>query len=162
MPYPLFPVIVILACVTAWQLGMPWWLGLGAWVLSPRHFAYVGESSRVRSRKLDHLKGSVKFNQPPKPWVDLRPSHYFIPVPGFKPVLLAIETAGILLLWPVYNHQKNLWNPRRIPLKTALRQRGSRDFTGFWSFNFRPAHALLWVLAGLVFMMWRRHVGMMS
>lgn len=112
-----------------------------------RHWAYVGQSVHVRVRRHVHLHGSVKYNEMPKPWADLDPTWYFLPLP-FAPtfVLLAVETLGILLLWPVYNHQKNLWNPRRIPLKSARRQRGQRDFSG-WSWNFRPAHAALWMAA---------------
>lgn len=125
---------------------------LGRIPLIGRHFAYVGESSAVRMRRRDHLEGSVKYNALPKPWTDLKPSWYFIPLPWApKVVLRSVETVLILLFWPVYNDQKNRWNPRRIPLKAAKRQRGSRDVV-FWSFNFRPAHALLWaafVLAGL-------------
>jgi hypothetical protein len=90
----------------------------------------------------------VKYNAMPKPWADLKPSWYFIPLPYVKPILHTAETLLMLALWPVYNHQKNLWNLRRIPLKTAKRQRGQRDLTG-WSFNFRPAHAMLWT-AGIV------------
>lgn len=116
---------------------------IGRIPLLGRHFIYVGEG-RVRSRWRDHMQGSVKYNALPKPWTDLKPTWYFIPLPYFKPLLLLVETLLILLLWPVYNHQKNLWNPRRIPIKTAKRQRGQRDLTG-WSFNFRPAHAMLWV-----------------
>lgn len=125
-----------------------WWLGGAMLLLSPRHTLYVGEG-RVRSRRRDHLEGSVKFNQLPKPWNDLSPSWYFLPLPYVKPLIRSVETLLILLLWPVYNHQKNLWNPRRIPLKTAKRQRGQRDFAG-WSFNFRYGHAVLWV-AGIGF-----------
>lgn len=110
-----------------------------------RHFAYVGESGHVRFRRSVHLKGSVKYNSFPKPWTDLKPSWYFIPLPFFPKVALrAVETLLIALLWPVYNHQKNLWNPRRIPLTAAKRQRGSRDVCG-WSFNFRFAHLFLWI-----------------
>ena len=108
-----------------------------------RHFAYVGEG-RVRSRYRDHLEGSVKYNTFPKPWSDLKPSWYFIPLPYWKWLLRTVETLLILCLWPVYNQQKNLWNPRRIPLKAAKRQRGSRDFCG-WSFNLRFGHVFLWI-----------------
>lgn len=112
-----------------------------------RHFAYVGESRHVRSRWSQHVIGSVRYNMLPKPWTDLKPSWYFIPIP-FAPkwLLLSIETALIALLWPVYNYQKNLWNPRRIPLRSAQRQRGSRDVVR-WSFNLRPGHILLWIAA---------------
>lgn len=152
---------------------LPWWLGIAGAVISwgalatlhepqlfallallvnSRHFAYVGESKRVGLRKMAHLKGSVKYNQPAKPWADLDPSWYFLPLPGApKFVLHAVETLLIGLLWPVYNHQKNLWNLRRIPLKTALNQRVLRAGI-HWSFNCRPAHVIGWVaFAGFLF-----------
>lgn len=109
-----------------------------------RHTAYVGEG-HVRSRYRDHLDGSVKYGVPAKPWADLNPSWYFIPLPYWKPLLRLVEMLLILTLWPVYNHQKNLWNPRRIPLQVAKWQRGQRDVIG-WSFNLRPGHALLWLV----------------
>ncbi len=124
------------------------WFALLALVLSPRHFAYVGESVSVRLRRRDHLQGSMKYNQLPKPWADLEPTWYFLPLPmAPKFILRGIESLLIALLWPVYNHQKNQWNPRRIPLSAAKRQRGQRDFAR-WSFNMRPAHAIGW--AGLI------------
>lgn len=108
-----------------------------------RHFGYVGMSRHVRSRRAQHLKGSVQYNTMPKPWTDLKPTWYYIALPlAPKWLLLTLETVLILCLWPVYNHQKNLWNPRRISLRAAQRQRGARDVVR-WSFNFRPAHALL-------------------
>lgn len=110
-----------------------------------RHFAYVGMSRHVRSRRTQHLKGSVRYGTMPKPWTDLKPTWYVIPLP-FAPkwLLLTIETVLICCFWPTYNHQKNLWNPRRIPLRAAQRQRGSRDVVR-WSFNLRPGHILLWI-----------------
>ena len=115
-----------------------------------RHTGYVGMSKHVRMRKRVHLHGSMKYNALPKPWSDLKPSWYFLPLP-LAPVwvLLWVETLVIALLWPVYNVQKNRWNPRRIPITAATRQRGSRDVCG-WSFNFRWAHALLWVMATVI------------
>lgn len=119
---------------------------LGKVPLIGRHFAYVGMSRHVRSRKSQHLDGSVRYNTPAKPWTDLKPTWYFVAMPWAPNwVLLSAETLIIALLWPVYNHQKNLWNPRRIPLRSAKRQRGSRDVVR-WSFNFRWAHAFLWIL----------------
>jgi hypothetical protein len=150
--------------VTIWVYTGRWWLMPLVMLLNNRHTAYVGESLQVNSRKLTHLKGSVKFNAMPKPWSDLKPSHYFLPLPPFKPILHAVETLVILLLWPVYNHQKNLWNPRRIPLRAAIRQRGSRDFTGgVWSFNFRYGHLIMWATAFAVawergWMSWVSHL----
>jgi hypothetical protein len=114
-----------------------------------RHFLYVGESAHVRSRYDQHMNGSVRYNQFPKPWAGLKPTWYYIPLPPWKPLRLTVETLLIAGLWPVYNHQKNLWNPRRIPLKTASRQAAQRAAIG-WSFNFRFGHAVLWlVLAGV-------------
>jgi hypothetical protein len=50
-----------------------------------------------------------------------------------------VETIVIFLVWPVYNHKKNMWNPRRIPLGMQLRQRHTRDRGGF-RINFTGAH----------------------
>ena len=112
-----------------------------------RHFAYVGMSRRVRSRRLQHIFGSMQYNTPAKPWTDLKPTWCYIPMPWApKWILLSVETLVIALLWPVYNHQKNLWNPRRIPIYSAKRQRGSRDVVG-WSFNMRWGHMVLWMIA---------------
>lgn len=118
-----------------------------------RHFLYVGMSGHVRSRYSDHMNGSMKYNAMPKPWADLKVSWYYVPLPGWKPLLLTVETLLIALLWPVYNHQKNLWNPRRIPLKSARRQRGQRDVIG-WSFNIRFGHVILWLV--LVGVLWQK------
>lgn len=134
--------------------GVYWFRGrrpglLGRIPLIGRHTLYVGEG-HVRSRYSDHIDGSVKYNNMPKPWAGLKPTWYYVPLPYWKPLLHTVETLLILLLWPVYNHQKNLWNPRRIPLKAAKRQAAQRAVIG-WSFNFRPAHAALWLaLAGVL------------
>lgn len=121
---------------------------LGRIPLLGRHTAYVGEG-HVRSRYRDHLDGSVRFNAFPKPWADLKPTWYYLPLPYWKWLLRTVETLLIALLWPVYNQQKNLWNPRRIPLKTAKRQRGQRDLIG-WSFNLRPAHFMIWICSAVL------------
>lgn len=124
---------------------------LGRIPLIGRHTAYVGESAHVRSRYREHVEGSVKYNAFPKPWAELEPTWYYIPLPPGKWLRLWVETVLIALLWPVYNHQKNLWNPRRIPLKSARRQAAQRAVMG-WSFNFRFAHAVLWlVTAGVLY-----------
>lgn len=138
--------------------GLPLWLCPIVLLFSNRHTAYVGESMRVRGRRLDHLAGSAKFGSLPQPWADLHLPRtqtprfrmrtygwYFLPLPPFKPILRGVETLLIMLLWPVYNHQKNLWNPRRIPLHSAKRQRGQRDFAG-WSFNMRYAHVIILII----------------
>lgn len=126
---------------------------LGRIPLLGRHWAYVGQSKHVHSRKRTHLEGSFRYNTFPKDWSDLKPSWYWIPLPPFKWILLTVETLLICLLWPVYNHQKNLWNPRRIPLKTAKRQRAQRDVIG-WSFNLRYIHAVMWVIGA--FIVWQK------
>lgn len=148
LPIWALPIMIFVACVCAHVAGAPWWVGFAAILLSPHHTAYVGMSMHVRGRRAQHLFGSVRYNEPAKPWADLFVWWGFIPVPPFKPILLTVETLLILAAWPVYNHQKNLWNPRRIPLKSAKRQRGQRDFAG-WSFNARYGHAVLG-LAGYV------------
>lgn len=119
---------------------------LGRVPLIGRHFGYVGESKNVRSRYSQHIDGSVRYNNFPKPWAGLKPSWYYVPLPNLRWLRLSLETLLILLLWPVYNHQKNLWNPRRIPLKSAKRQAAQRAAIG-WSFNLRPAHLILWLIA---------------
>lgn len=140
-----------------------WWFAPALLMFSNRHFAYVGESMSVRSRRRDHLEGSVKYNQPAKPWTDLRPSWYYVALPPFRFVTLSVETLLICLLWPVYNSQKNLWNPRRIPIKAAKRQRGQRDYAG-WSFNMRYGHVVMFVViltvaAGQGWITWLFHRG---
>jgi hypothetical protein len=145
MPAGLMPAAVLIGGFTSWVLGYAWWVALLGLLFCSRHTAYVGESTAVRLRKRAHLEGSVKWNAPAKPWSDLEPSWYFIPLPGApKFVLRAVETLLIALLWPVYNHAKNLWNPRRIPLSAAKRQRNHRDLL-HWSFNCRIGHVVLWV-----------------
>ena len=93
------------------------------WPIIGRHFGYVGETVSFWHRDRQHKES--------QPWSDLNPKCYRIPLPGWKPLLLTVETLVILLVWPVYNHKKNLWNPRRIPLSAARRQREARDSGGF-------------------------------
>jgi hypothetical protein len=126
IPAPVSAAIVAVAALMIWHY-IAWWLMPVALLLSSRHNAYVGLSEHVRFRKGVHLKGSMKYNALPKPWTDLAPSWYFVPL--LLPwgwLLQTVETLGISLLWPVYNH------------------RGSRDFAS-WSFNFTAGHAILWV-----------------
>lgn len=123
-------------------LGYPWWPALLAFLFMPRHNAYVGETTAVRLRRSQHAEGGGKFDTLAKPWADLSPSWYFIPLPRTKWLLRSVETLAVVLLWPVYNHKKNLWNPRRIPLDAARRQRAHRDRLG-WSPNCRPLHLLM-------------------
>lgn len=128
-------------------LGYPAWPALLAFLFNPRHFAYVGETTAVNLRKVQHLEGGGFYRHVAKPWADLEPSFYYLRMPAKKWVLRSVETLVMLLLWPVYNKQKNLWNPRRIPLQAAKVQRASRDRIG-WSVNFRLIH--LAMLAAIV------------
>ncbi len=142
---------------------LPWWFGLAATLLSgaillllgwwwpaallglllnSRHNSYVGETIDIQQRKSEHLKGGGRYMHAAKSWTDLEPTHYYLPLPAWKWLLLLVETVAIVLLWPVYNHKKNLWNPRRIPLYAARWQRYKRDMWR-WSFNMRPAHLMI-------------------
>jgi hypothetical protein len=111
--------------VYVWRTRKPGaWLGLP---LIGRHFAYVGETTSFSHRERQHRES--------QPWCDLEPKVYRIRLPRWKPLLHLVETLLILLLWPVYNHKKNLWNPRQISLRTAKAMRESRDrrrFGWFW------------------------------
>jgi hypothetical protein len=115
-----------------------------------RHTGYVGESMHVRAREMQHRNGSKKYGAMPQPWSDLDPKWYAVPLPPVRAITLAVEAFLIFLLWPVYNHKKNLWNPRRIPLSSAKRQRAQRDLIG-WSFNLRPIHIAVWVALAILF-----------
>lgn len=126
-------------------LHLPWMFSLLSLLLLPRHFAYVGETTAMVLRRDQHIHGGGKYSSVRKPWSDLEPKHYSLRLPRApKWVLLKVETLFIVLLWPVYNDQKNRWNPRRIPLSSAKLQRAMREKIG-WSFNLRFAHLLLLV-----------------
>lgn len=93
-----------------------------------RHFAYVGETTSFSHREAQHREN--------QPWSDLEPVCVLrIPLPAWKPLLRAVETLLIVLLWPVYNHSKNLWNPRRIDLRTARLMRQARDRGEMWVYR---------------------------
>lgn len=98
------------------------------WPLIGRHFAYVGETTSFHHRHLQHTVGGGRYGHHAQPWADLDPVCVLrIPLPPWKWLLHLVETLFILLLWPVYNHKKNLWNPRRIPLQVAKAMRAVRD-----------------------------------
>lgn len=93
-----------------------------------RHFAYVGETTSFHHRIMQHVAGGGRFNAEQKHWADLDPKVALrIPLPPWKWLLRTVETLVILLVWPVYNHRKNLWNPRRVSLSMAAMQRRTRD-----------------------------------
>lgn len=116
-----------------------------------RHFGYVGETTSIQHRMRQHLGTPSPLDEFPmngQPWCDLRPKLVlFIGLPKWKWLLRTVETLVILLLWPVYNHSKNLWNPRRIPKYVAMRQRAARNKRDHrWSMNVRPFHLIFLVL----------------
>lgn len=92
--------------------------------------AYVGLTNSFHFRQLDHL-GQGRNGQPAKPWSDLDPRCYqVIPLPWWlcwRWVMAPLETLVILLSWPVYNVQKNRWNPRRRTIEQARMDRAMRD-----------------------------------
>lgn len=106
------------------------------------HFAYVGESNAIDLRIAQHFEGGGKYFTTPKPWADRSPYVWArIPLPPWKWLLRSVETLAILALWPVYNHAKNQWNPRRISLRDQAWQRSLRDVGG-WCVNWTWAHTI--------------------
>jgi len=142
LPAWLAPVATGISLVSLMMLGYSPWLALLAFLFNSRHFAYVGETNAMQLRKSAHLDGGGRFKAEPKPWADLDPSHYFLRLPASKRLLGFVETLGIALCWPVYNHKKNLWNPRRISLASARAQRATRDRWG-WSINVSFLHVIM-------------------
>lgn len=95
-----------------------------------RHTAYVGQTGSRRHRDRQHLFGTA--TGPPADWSDLSPRAYPLPcfLPGWKRAREVQERLWILVLLPVYNHQGNLANPRRIPLTMARAMRLRRQGGG--------------------------------
>jgi hypothetical protein len=106
---------------------------------------YVGETVSFYFRSRQHMgmsnyavaggkRSAVAVKVPSQPWSDLNPVRKdVIKLPWWlcwKWVLRPLETLVMLLTWPVYNDAKNHWNPRRIPLGQARRQREARDGSG--------------------------------
>ena len=133
------PTSTLLSFAFLVTLGWPWWVSLIGLLFNSRQFAYVGETVVLEQRRSEHLLGGGRWGKDQQPWADLKPTFYSIPLPARKPLLRLVEWLMIQLVRPVYNHKHNLWNPRRIPLTTAKRQRARRDAWG-WSFNMRPTH----------------------
>ncbi len=90
---------------------------------------YVGLTNSFYHRKRQHLGQDVRT--PAKGWSDLRPKCYeVIRLPWWlcwRWVMAPLETLVILATWPVYNIQKNRWNPRRRTLGQAAMDRVKRD-----------------------------------
>lgn len=121
-----------------------------------RHFGYAGETNSFHHRHLQHTVGGGTYQVKAKDWADLDPVCVLrIPLPDWRWLRLSVETVVIACTWPVYNHAKNRWNPRRIPLSVAHRQRLTRD-RGRHPVNIRPVHLfVLCCLAVAVAVMWR-------
>lgn len=136
------PCAALLSFALLLLLGWPWWVSLIGLLFNSRQFGYVGETVALLQRRSEHENGGGRWGKAQQPWADLRPTFYSLPLPARKWLLHCVETLLIVLVWPVYNKQKNLWNPRRIPLASAKRQRARRDAWG-WSFNMRPPHLAL-------------------
>lgn len=132
--------------------GLPWWISIpAAAFLTGRHFGYVGETTSFRDRHAQHmgnLGSGARFEQRAKPWADLGPVCVArFPLPRWKWLLRSVETLIMVLTWPVYNDKKNRWNPRRIPLVSARRQRYARDGRALGiSWNFRSAHVVAFLV----------------
>jgi hypothetical protein len=141
---PWFGLVVVVGSAVALAIdGSPLWWALLGLLFNSRHFAYVGQSSAVQLRRSAHVDGGGKFAATAKPWADLVTSWHCLPLPhSTQRMRERVETLAIWLLWPVYNKQDNLWNPRRIPLEAARGQRVMRDHLG-WAVNVRTAHLLL-------------------
>lgn len=110
------------------------------------HWLYVGETTWWAMRDRQHRYGDARYRTDAKPWSDLEPRRaLWIPLPPWKWLLRSVETVVIALLWPVYNVQKNRWNPRRIKPLVAVQHRALRRAGG------RPLRpSIAWYLIILV------------
>lgn len=136
----------------------------GAWWGLPfigRHWAYIGETTSFYHRGKQHIEGGGTYQAVRKNWSDLDPKCYCLPLPSWKWLLRSVETLAIVLTWPVYNIQKNRWNPRRIPPWQAAAQRAARDAEGWRGHMLRPLtaigarHALLLIPLMTITAFWR-------
>ncbi len=137
-----------LLCSALLILGEGWWAA-APWLLvlfSGRHNAYAGLTNSFYFREQQHIVGSSTWGSRAKPWSDLDPKVYRIPLPNFithkggvaKALGLkgrwTLETLETLLIWltfTVYNAQKQPpWNLRRIPPRKADAQRMAREKRG--------------------------------
>lgn len=129
-----------------------------------RHWAYGGMSWSFEIRHGEHIEGKGRYNKGPKPWADLNPKCYRVRLPNWRWLRNHAETLLILLLWPVYNHQKNLWNPRRISLPMQYFQRRTRDACNrhrwlkliAWVVTVRPHHILYVAVMAILIGAWAR------
>jgi hypothetical protein len=118
-----------------------------------RENGYVGRSNNVELRRRCHL-GTCRHPCPPKPWSDLDPRWYHLPLPwwlGWRWCLAPLEALAILLLLPRYNVQLNRRNPRRVSPGRQVAQRVRRDAAGAGYRAEQFAVTWLFRLAGTAF-----------
>lgn len=97
-----------------------------------RHWGYGGRTNNPRRRHTEHVIGGGPYGHTQKPWADLRPRRFVIFRMKRRTELMThfLEWLTIKILLPVYNHDMNLTNPRRITLKAQKAQRFARDQFG--------------------------------
>jgi hypothetical protein len=151
LPWYVWPLVTMGSCILNQVVNGAWWIGLAILLFTGRHFAYVGETVSFKDRHREHIIGGGRWAKKCQPWSDLDPRCVLrLPLPPWKWLLHAIETFGILVCAPVYNDRKNKWNPRRIPLRSARRQRVKRDGRKLKiTFNFRAIH-LVQIVVGVI------------
>jgi hypothetical protein len=155
LPFEKVAAVIGAAAVTLDLTGRPWWWAIAFVMLHGRHFAYVGETVDFARRHVQHTIGGGQYRSKQKPWADLEPTRYWIPLPGWKWLLRTVETLVTYLTWPVYNDAKNRWNPRRRTWGQAIRQRKARDRRRLkLSFSPSPVHTMALVI--LVPLIWGR------
>jgi hypothetical protein len=159
--------------------GQGWWSALALLLIlfSGRHNAYAGLTNSFYFREQQHIAGSSKWNAAAKPWSDLDPKCYTIPLPNFithrgglaralrlkgRWTLEGLETLLIWATFPVYNVQKQPpYNTRRISPREADRQRYARIKRGtkvnIGRVLARYALALV-VISGAVWAAWEQWV----
>lgn len=123
----------VVAGLALWAWGGPWWLALLAPFFSGRHTAYVGQTNSRYFRDRQHLYGDSRYGAAGKPWSDLAPRVFPLPVlgHGWKWSREAQEWLYIRLLLPVYNiKDQPKWNPRKVSTTKAQQQRWARDARG--------------------------------
>lgn len=160
--------------------GEGWWSAMVLLLplFSGRHNAYAGLTNSFYFREQQHLIGSSTWGTAGKPWSDLDPKVYRIPLPnvithkgglakalGIKGrwTLELLETALIWLTCPVYNVQKQPpWNLRKIGPRQADAQRMARVKRGIKVNIGRVAARwalLAMVFAGSVWAGWEQWIG---
>jgi hypothetical protein len=103
------------------------------WPVIGRHTAYVGQTKSFGHRHRQHIGKPLPhdpYASTGKPWADLGPRCYRIPLPAWRWLLWLVEWILIKMLLPVYNINHNKSNPRRITQYRAIHMRRTRDLQG--------------------------------